>query len=65
MFVFSPLDQHAQIQVHMSVHSVGRVVTHRHTHTHTQMDDLKTITTIADAGCKNGWFLKVTLPYDG
>ena len=37
-----PLDLHANIQVRMSVRSVVRVVTDRHTHT--QTDHVKTIT---------------------
>ena len=43
-----PLDVYAENQVSMSVCSVVRVVTG----THRQTDDVKTITPVADAGCK-------------
>ncbi len=50
-----PLDLHAKIEVRMSVHwhSAVRVVTHKHTQTDTRTDDVKMITPVADAGCKN------------
>ncbi len=43
-----PLDLHAKIQVRMFVCSPVRA---RHTHRHT--DSAKTITPVAEAGCKN------------
>ena len=46
-----PLDLHTKDQVCMFVRSVVRVFTDRQTHTHT--DDVKTITPVTDAGCKN------------
>ncbi len=45
-----PLDLHAEIQVCTSVRSAVRA---RHTHTDRQNDDAKTVTPVADAGCKN------------
>ena len=42
-----PLDLHAEIQVCTSVRSAVRA-----RHTHRQNDDAKTITPVADAGCK-------------
>ncbi len=47
-----PLDLHAKIQVRMSVCSTTRVVTH--TQTDRQTDDVKSITPVADTGCKKG-----------
>ncbi len=45
-----PPDPHAEIQIRMSVCLVRRVVTH--VHTDRQTHDVKTITPVADAGCK-------------
>ena len=44
-----PFDLHAKIQVCTSVRSA---VSARQTHTHTLTDDAKTITPVADTGCK-------------
>ena len=43
-----PLDLHAKTEVCISVRSVMRA-----RHTHTQNDNAKTITPVADVGCKN------------
>ncbi len=54
-----PLDLHAKIQVNTSVRSAVRA-RHTDTHTHRQNDDAKTITPVADAGCKKNYGIKMT-----
>ncbi len=44
-----PSDLHAEIQICMSVNLAVRVVTDTHRQTH----DVKTITPVTDAGCKD------------